>query len=209
MKMLLTAFALIMAAESQAGMISKRFSYIHHGTNERIELTKVNQETQTGKYYDQKSGKYKTVNLSEISQEIASVSGVKERDMVIVKFSDDSSRPCDVFSLYTNGQAHVGCQFYKINHRTMFESAPLSIVTVAADSVVKEVQALEGFAKKDKVRLMKDSGDLKKGDLVRIEHIFANGSAMIQKMGTNLLDSSNLLMREFVQVVELKDLAFN
>jgi hypothetical protein len=209
MKMLLTAFVLVMASDSRADFISKRFSYINQETLERIEISKINQDTQVGTYFDHEAGKYKTVNLSDVSKQVSeSVSGVKENDMVLVKFDNNKLRPCEVWYLYQNGYAHVGCQNGKILQQSFIERADLSMYGVLAESVVKGTKELDGFAQKDKVHLMKDVGDLKKGDLVRIEHIFANGYAMIQKMGTNLIDTSSLLKKSKVQVVDLKDLAF-
>lgn len=210
MKSLVTAIILLMSVESQAQLLSTRYSYIHHETHVRLELTKIDQDRQTAQYYDLKEGKSKTVNLSDVSRETnEEIDGVKVNQMVLVKFAESTYKPCEVWYLYTNGLSHVGCQTGRIRKDQLIPRPVVGTYTASVESMIREVNGLEGFEKKDKVRLMKDVGDLRKGDLVRIEHIFQNGSAMIQKMGANLIDTSGLLMKEKVQVVELKDLSLN
>lgn len=210
MKILLSALVLLISVESQAERISKRYSFIHHETHARIKLTKIDQENQTAQYYDQNDGKIRTISLSEVSQEtFEPVDGVKTGNMVLVKFEKNVLKPCEVWYLYTNGLAQVGCQTGKYSKPAPIARPELAEYTVTTDAMVKEATSLEGFKKKDKVTLMADVGDLKKGDRVRIEHLFKNGTAMIQKMGLNLVDTSGLLLKYKVQVVELKDLTFN
>jgi hypothetical protein len=204
MKTLLTAFLMVLVFDAKANLFEENYSYIHNETHQRLEHLKIDKDTQTGRYFDYREEKYKTVSLSDISREThETIQGVKEGNMVLVKFSTTSLKPCEVWNLYENAIAHVGCTTGKITNRPELATYP-----VAIDIMIKEVKSLEGFVQKDKVRLMKDSGDLSKGDLVRIEHIFRNGSAMVQKMGLNLIDTSGLLLKEKVQVVELKDLSF-
>lgn len=209
MKTLLTAFVMVLAFEAQAQLISHRYSYIHHESHMRLEISKVDQDNQTAKYFDSDENKLKTVNLSEVSQETnEEIDGVKVKNMVLVKFSDHTLRPCEVWYLYSNALAHVGCQTGKNKQHGGTNRPVLGTYTASIESMVKELPSLDGFEKKDRVRLQKNVGDLKQGDLVRIEHIFQNGSALVQKMGENLVDTSSLLMKFNVQVVELKDLSF-
>jgi hypothetical protein len=204
-KTLLSAFILALTFEASAGN-----SYIHHATFERLEIFRIDTDNQTGKYYDYQDEKYKTINLSDVSREASEpVDGVKDGDMVLVKFSENLFRPCEVWYLYQNSLAHVGCQTGKLTEDMGVQRPKLGTYTASTESMIKSIKSLEGFEVKDKARLMKDVGDLKKGDLVRIEHIFKNGSAMIQKMGLNLIDTSGLLLKFKVQVVELKDLSLN
>lgn len=210
MKRIIAAVIMLMSLKSQAQLLSTRYSYIHHETHARLELTKIDQDRQTAQYYDLKEGKTRTVNLSDVSRETnEEIEGVRVTNMVLVRFANGQLRPCEVWYLYSNGLSHVGCQSGKIRKEALIDRPIVAPYTASVDSMVREVNGQDGFEKKDKVRLMKDVGDLRKGDLVRIEHIFQNGSAMIQKMGANLIDTSGLLMKSRVQVVDLKDLTLN
>lgn len=208
MKTLLSAMVLLMALDSQANIFSSRESYIHNQTQARMELTNVDQESQTARYYDHAEGKTKTISLSEVSKATKEeIDGVRSGNMVLVRFTENSYRACEVWDLYSNGIAHIGCQTGKIREEGLIRRQEVGSYTASTDLMIKEVSSLEGFKKKETVRLLRDVGDLKEGDTVKIEHIFASGSAMIQKKGFNFIDTSSLLMKEQVQIVDLKDLS--
>lgn len=207
---LVAALFTILTLEAKAEIFSTHYYYLHNETNRKLDFVKIDQETQTGRYFDYKDGKYKTVSMTEVTKEThGEIDGVRKGNMVLVKFQDQKLRPCEVWYLFENSMAHVGCQTGKMKVNVGVDRPELATYASHIDHIVREVNSLDGFAKSDKVRLMADVGDLKKGDLVRIEHIFQNGSAMIQKMGANLLDTSGLLMKYRVQIVDLKDLTLN
>ena len=181
---------------------------INTKTLDIIEVTKIDTDTQTARYYSYRSNQWKEVSLADLSKAVyARLDGVKERDMVLASVRSDDLQPCEVWNVFENSLVELGCQNGRISDNIGVDRPELSSYIKTTQQVVKEVTQRDGFQKKDKVRLMKDQGDLKKGDLVRIEHIFENGEAMIQKMGLNLIDTSGLLMKDKVEVVDLKDLA--
>lgn len=207
MKILAALILTLTALSAQAG---RHHYYIHNTTHERIDIMKIDPETQMGKYYDHASYKYKTVSMTELTRQThGNIKGFKAGNMVLANLEGNVYQPCEMWYLFENSVAHIGCQSGKITKNIGVDRPQVLTYALHLDHMINEVASLEGYAKKDKVRLMKDAGDLKKGDLVRIEHIFANGFVMIQKMGANLLDTSGLLMKSRVQVVELKDLSTN
>ena len=210
MKNLMLVFALALSFSATAGFIERHYYYIHNSTFERLDLIKIDQETQVGKYYDHQDGKYKKVSMTELSRQThQGIRGFKPGNMVLARFSDNQYRACELWYIFENEVAHIGCQTGKISQNIGVNRPQVATYVANINHLINEVSTLDGLSKKDKVRLMVDIGDLRKGDLVRIEHIFGNGSAMIQKMGANLLDTSGLLMKSRVQVVELKDLSQN
>lgn len=73
-------------------------------------------------------------------------------------------------------------------------------------NITPEVKELQGFSKKDFTVMAVKKGKIKEGAKIRIEAIFANGEAMVQKMGIGYLDSSSVLMKLNIERVHLNDL---
>lgn len=187
---------------------SSRAYYYHNPTGEMIDPHKFNEKEGTATYFDHSEGKKKTVKISDLSKEtFESLNGVKSGKLVLLNKADHNF--CETFHVFENGIAYIGCQTNKIQQniganrpRNLNYYAPVEFLT-------GEIEAKDGFRKKDKVVIRRDSGKISAGALVRIEAIFPDGTALIQKMGANLLDTSSLRLKLNIEHVSLLDLEMN
>lgn len=209
MKSLLLATALLtlLSETASAQLFQKHYYYLNTKTGEMISLIKINQAEGTGVYYDYLDYTKKTVPLDVLAKETDGALGeVEQGEMLLAKF-EDGLRPCAVYHLFENGTARVGCQNGDIADNIGVDRLVVAQYNAQVDQAIPEIAEAEGFATKEKVILRRDAANMKSGVTVRIEAIFANGDALIQKAGANLLDTSGVLLkRSNVAVVNLTDL---
>lgn len=197
----------VLSDNASAQLIQRNYRYIHHVTGMQIELDNINEQNGTATYFDYKDSKRVAVKLSEVSRETDEViNGVRAGRFVLVNFDGKEIKTCETYYLFENGTARIGCQSGKIRKNIGVDRPKVAQYNVNAHAVMAEVDNFEGYARKEKVTLNTDAGKLKAGSTVRIEALFPNGEALIQKMGANLLDTSGLLLKQNIERVSLRDL---
>lgn len=205
--MLSLVLAQTLSFSANAELIGRSWRYLHIPTGMQVELNNVNEQAGTAYYFDYVSHKKVNINLSEVSREIdAGVNGVKTGHFVLVNFDKDDLRHCQVYRVFENGIARIGCNNGKISKNIGVDRPQVRQFNASVYDVTGETESMEGFSKKEKVKLAVDAGNLKAGTTVRIEAIFQNGEALIQKMGVNLLDTSGLMLKFNIERVSLNDL---
>lgn len=192
---------------ASAQLFQRHYNYLNIQTGEMIDLIKKNEAEGTGVYYDYRESRKKTVSLSLLSKETdKQLNGVKTGEMILVKWDKDL-KPCQVYHLFENGVARIGCQTGRVSANIGVDRHLLGSYNVDTEIVIAEVKAAEGFKKNERVILRKQAGDLESGTTVKIEAIFNNGDVLVQKAGLNLLDTSGVLLkRSGVAKVSLKDI---
>ena len=193
---------------ASAALISRNYRYIHHGNGMQIELNDINEQEGTAYYFDYASHKKVTVKLSEVSRETdEAINGVRPGKFMLVNFGQEGIKTCETYRVFENSIARIGCQSGKIRKNIGVDRPLMYQYNVDVNDVMPEVESFEGFSRKDKVTLTAEVGSLECGTKVRIEAIFPNGEALVQKMGANLLDTSSILMKKSnVERVSLRDL---
>lgn len=206
--MLSLVLSQVFASYASAALISRNYRYIHHGNGMQIELNDINEQEGTAYYWDYESHKKVTVKLSEVSRETdEALNGVRPGKFMLVNFGKEGIKTCETYRVFENSQARIGCQSGKIRKNIGVDRPLMYQYNVDVNDVMAEVESLDGFSRKDKVILTADANSLECGAKVRIEAIFPNGEALVQRMGANLLDTSSILMKKSnVERVSLRDL---
>lgn len=193
---------------------SKINHYINTNNGAIVELSEfdINQTNQTGTYFSYAEGKKLTVNLSDLSMSTRNeINGVKGGGMVLVQFAN-GQKPCDVYYLFENAMAQIACNTGKMVKNIGVDRpqrATYILKNVEQAGIIAEVKSLNGINKKDYATLTTKVGVLNAGTKVRVEVIFGNGEALVQKMGLNFLDTSDILAKYNVEKVNLSDLQLN
>jgi hypothetical protein len=197
----------IFTHSASAQIFQRHYNYLNIQTGEMIDLIKKNEAEGTGIYYNYLESRKKTVSLILLSKETdKQKNGVRAGEMILVKW-DNELKPCQVYHLFENGVARVGCQTGRISANIGVDRHLLCSYNVDTEIVIAEVKASEGFRKNEKVTLRKQAGDLESGTTVKIEAIFINGDVLVQKAGLNLLDTSGVLLKKSgVAKVSIKDI---
>ena len=216
MKNLTIAMLLSLTVSNTYGnaFFSKINHYINTKTGAMVELSEfdINQTNQTGTYFSYAEGKKLTVNLSDLSMSTRNeINGVKGGRMVLVQFAS-GQKPCDVFYLFENGMAQIACNTGKMVQNIGVDRpqrATYIVKNVELAGVIAEVLSLNGVNEKDYATLTTKVGVLNAGTKVRVEVIFGNGEALVQKMGINFLDTSDILAKYNIEKVNLSDLQLN
>lgn len=200
-------------AKSFFGTVDK---YIINKTNEVIEIgsNEIEDDGKTASYYNYRESKRKTIDMSEVSKSTREeIAGVKAGETILVTTgvarskTETISRFCAVFNVFENGKAQVGCRTYKedyvpgyaIPNRMDFIINHVSLVTA-------EVESLDGFNKGETAELRINTENAKAGRNVRILAIFANGEALVQKVGFGILDTSSIVYKSGIDRIQLSDL---
>lgn len=190
---------------SRADIISKNYYYLHTPTDKIIEPYNFNDETKTAVYFDYEDGKRKTVNTSDLSKETSkSINGVKRGSLVLI--SMDEHKFCETFRVFENGEAYIGCPTSEIKEQLGVNRPKETRYVVNTEILTGEVKAIESHKKKSIVTLLKASGKIRAGSKVRIEALFPNGEALVQKVGVNFLDTSSLRLKFNIERVQITDL---
>lgn len=204
MKHLLLGLICLMTVQSVRAASASGY-YYHEPSGEFYSFYNFNHDTQTATYYDYKDGKKKTANISDLSAETKSaINGVKQGDHVLL--NQEGHNFCEVFHVFENGVAYIGCQVNKIRKNIGMDRPQDWRYFAPTEILVAEVAEVDGFKKKERVILTKDAGTLVKGTEVRIEAVFANGEILVQKMGFNRLDTSSLRLKFGVVRVHSSDI---
>jgi hypothetical protein len=199
----------ILSSQSSRATFFERHSYYFHNPSfQMIEPYNFNENTGTAVYFDRTDGKKKTVKISDLSIESNKpINKVRQGELVLM--NKEGHNFCETFHVFENGMAYIGCQTNKVQEKQGKERAKNIHYYAPTEILIPEVKSIDGFRKKDKVRLAKNAGQLDAGTLVRIEALFPNGEALVQKMGVNLLDSSSLRFKFNIERVHLTDIELN
>lgn len=199
---------------AHAALFEKIYHYIEINSGKVVELSAydIDKEKQTGTYFDYAEGKKFTVNMSELSKETREeINGVRAGKMILIPFQKEV-KACAVYYLFENGMAEIGCQTGAIVKNIGMDRPERRIYiakNVEQNGIIAEVDSLNGISKKAHATLKTKTGSLLEGEKVRVEVIFANGEALVQKMGLNLLDTSEVIMKFNIERVNLSDLSID
>ena len=170
---------------------------------------------ETGSVVEIASNRTENFNMSLYSPSTKEeISGVRAGERILLTtYANKSttktvSRYCDVYNLFENKMALVGCSVYKIDQEAN-KDAPkrLEYVVTNVDEVVSEVSELNGFSTNDKAELKISSGTIKAGRNVRIVAIFENGEVLVQKTGYSFFSGDNVVDRgDSISRVSINDL---
>lgn len=191
--LLVTAFS----QSSRADIISKNYYYFHTPSHKMIDPYNFNDDTKTAEYFDYQDGRRKTVNISDLSKETKKpINGVKAGHLALI--DKDGHKFCEAFNVFENGIAYVGCQTNETSGQRSYY--------VLTEQLTGEVKKADGFKKKNIVTLLKNTGKINAGSKVRIEALFPNGEALIQKVGVDFIDTSSLRLKFNIERVQINDL---
>lgn len=191
-------------------------SYIIEKTNQVIQVAS-NEISDDGvvSYFDYKEGKRKTINRSEISKStLKEIAGVKIGEVILLNTgvansaTETITRYCQVFNVFENSMAYVGCKTYAEDNKAgVIKATRLDFIVNNVESVVAEVSSSEGIKKGEIAELRINTKSAKAGRNVKVLAIFANGEALVQKVGFSFLDTSSIVYQSSVDRVQLSDLS--
>lgn len=196
--------------------VSKVRKYIHKDSNQIIELGgwDLSEDGKTNKFYNYKTGKQETILMEDyVIQTFDEIADVRAGEMIIAKTLVGNSkyetidRICEVYYLFENKKAYVGCKTYKedaIPGYSIPERFDFFINNV--EKVVAEVNEVDGIKKGDQAELLVETKAIKSGKTIRVLAVMANGEALVQKMGFSVLDTSSIVYKGGVERVKVSDL---
>lgn len=199
-------------AKSFFGTVDK---YINIHTNQIIEVASNEIEDGVASYFDYSDNKRKTINISELSKATREeISDVRAGEAILAKTFVANSKEetvirfCQVFYLFENKSAYVGCKTTEKDNIPGYQTpARFDFIISNIESVTPQVSSLDGFETKETCELKVETKTIEAGKRVKILAIFANGEALIQKVGLNFLDTSGILNKlGSVERVKLSDL---
>jgi hypothetical protein len=186
----------------------KNQSVIEIGSNE------IEDDGRTASYYDYRDSKRKTIDMNDVSKSTREeIAGVKAGEAALVTTlvanskTETVSRYCEVFYVFENKQAYVGCKSTKADYIPGYQFPErFDFIINNVENITAEVAALDSFSKGETAELRIDTENAKAGRNVKILAIFANGEALVQKIGFNQLDTAGIVYKRSVDRVQLSDL---
>jgi len=215
--LLLTLMTISMLSTAQAkGLIGIIETYIIEKNGMVINVAS-NEVSEDGRapYFDYSANKKKTIELSELSKATnKEIDGVKAGEMILMttKVSGSNteliSRYCEVSNVFENQMADVTCKTYEKDKLDLLNFGSLNFIVKNVRSVIAEVASLNGIRRSEAVELRINTKNTKAGKKVRVLAIFANGEALVQKIGlSNLTDSSSIIHKKTADRVHISDLS--
>lgn len=196
--------------------VSKVNKYIHKDSNQIIELGgwDLSEDGKTNSYYNYTTSKRETILMADyIPATLEEIANVRAGEVVIAKTyvahskSEIIERVCEVYYLFENQKAFVGCKSYsKDNLPGYITPVRFDFIINNVEQVVAQVSELDGFSKGDNAELLIETPSIKIGKTVRILAVMANGEALVQKMGFSVLDTSSIVYKSGIERVRLNDL---
>ncbi len=213
LSILILTSAVNVEAKSWIGTVSK---YIINDNNRIIEIAsnEIEDDGLTATYYDYVARKRLTINMSEVSKSTRdSINDVSAGEMILVTTGtarnngETVSRYCDVFHVFENKRAYVGCKTYEIDNINGYARPNrLDFIVNNVENVVAEVSKVDELEKGSVATLRVDTKNAKAGQNVRILALFTNGEALVQKLGFNVLDTSSIVYKSKIDRVNVGDL---
>lgn len=196
--------------------VSKLRKYIHKDTNQIVELGgwDLSEDGKTNKIFNNKTSKYETILMEDyVIQTFDEIAEVRAGEMIIAKTlvgnskTETINRVCEVYYLFENKKAYVGCKSYEQDSIPGYNRpARFDFIINNVENVVAEVSEIDGFKKGDMAEILVDTNTIKNGKTVRVLAVMANGEALVQKMGFSILDTSSIIYKGGVERVKLTDL---
>ena len=210
MKLLVLASLALSLTSAHAGFFGRIDHYRNLETGEVVEIgSNEIKEDGSVKYFSRKERAWKTTDISSFSKNTdAEIADVKQGEFLLAETGNGLAL-CQVWYLFDNKSASIGCRTGKpseIIGMARPGTANYDLLTVEHPGVVAEVASLDGFSRGQTAELLINTDQNESGTTVRVEAVFANGEALIQKKGLNLLDTSGLLLKYSVEKVSLKNL---
>ncbi len=197
-------------------IVSKIRKYIHKDSNQIIELGgwDLSEDGKTNKYYNYNTRKQETVLMEDyVIQTFDEIANVRAGEMIIAKTlvgnskTETIDRLCEVYYLFENKKAYVGCKSYEQDSIPGYaRPSRFDFIVNNVENIIAEVSEIDGMKKGDLAEMLIDAEEIKNGKTVRILAVMANGEALVQKMGFSVLDSSSIIYKSGVVRVKLTDL---
>lgn len=210
LSVVLLASATQVSAKSLVGTISK---YIINDNNRIIEISsnEIEDDGLAATYYDYVARKRLTINMSEVSKSTReSINDVSSGEMILVTTGtarnngETVNRYCQVFHLFENKKAYVGCKTYDIDNINGYARPNrLDFIINNVENVVAEISKAENLEKGDTATLRIDTKNAKAGRSVRVLALFNNGEALVQKLGFGVLDTSSIVYKSNIDRVQI------
>lgn len=200
-------------AKSLIGRIEK---YIIPSTGQIIEIgtNEISDDGKTGEYFDYRDHKRKEIEMDKLSKLTnEKIAGVQIGDTILVTTTiansriETISRYCEVYNLFENKEAYVGCKSYEVDIIPGY-SLPIRFdyIVKNVESVTPEVESLDGFTKGQTAKLKIKTENNKIGKNVKILSILSNGEVLVQSRMAGLLSNSSIIYKGEVDRVTTKDL---
>lgn len=221
MKQVITFALLFSAFQMSYGRewVSKLNKFIHKDSNQIIELGgwDLSEDGKTNVFFNYETGKRETILMADyVPATQNEIANVRAGEVIIAKTyvahskTEVIERVCQVFYLFENKKAYVGCKSYENDNLAGYNTpARFDFIINNVEDVVAEVVELDGFKKGELAELQVDTDSIKNGKTVRVLAVMANGEAIVQKMGFSILDTSSIVYKGGIERVRLTDLRKN
>lgn len=193
--------------------IAKIETYLDNTTNKTIQFSShdIDKKTNTAQYYDYALSKKFTVSLDDVSKSTTKkLKGVKAGELAVLESVTADGvtrarRACLVFHVFENAKAEIACRTVKEDYRIGYQMpSRFGYLIHDLDILGAEVESLDGFKKGQKAILQIDTDSIKAGKTVKIWAVLRSGEAIVQKAGLHFLDTSSIINKMDIEVVELK-----
>lgn len=172
-----------------------------------LDPSKVDPQTNIVEYYDYAAKDYLRVNLNDVSPETKeAVKGVKQHHYALMN-DQGTNRPCMVWHVFEDGGAYVGCRTGEGSRRPGLARPQVLNRSLNSHYLMGEIPEYRGLKKNQVVKLTIPGDPECETEEVRIEALFANGQAFVQKTGFFIsLDTSEPIMKYQAKMVKISDL---
>lgn len=173
-------------------------------------------DVQTGKVVEIASNKTDNYDMSQYSPTITTeIAGVKAGERILLttyvnrSTTETVNRYCDVYYVFENKTAQVGCNTFNEDFKTNEDKkARLDFMVSNVEEAIAEVTELNGFRTNTKAKLNINAPRIKAGRTVKIVAIFENGEVLVQKTGYSFFHGDNVVERgDLVARVSINDLS--
>jgi hypothetical protein len=198
----LTVLTITTAVQAK-GIIGTVDKYIIIKSGKIIEVASNKIDNGVATYFDYTESRRKTIETAEISKSTRQrIAGVKIGDIILANTyarnsnSQTVTRFCEVFSVFENKEAYIGCQTLEADKIKGYTTpARLDFVVNNVETLTAQVQQLDGFKKGGNYELRVDTTIANAGVHVKILGIFVNGDVLVQKSILSVLDSDGIIAK--------------
>lgn len=214
--LLTLVFSALISNANAGGFIGRVDHYIETRTGNVVEISSNDIEKDgTASFFDYSIHAKRTVNINDYSKNTRmEIAGVKAGEKILARTlkqnsnSETVSRYCEVFYLFENKMAYVGCKATEADRINGYALPNrFDFIVNNVENVTAEVSELDGFKKGEVAELRINTKSAKALERLKILVIFANGEVLAQKAGLNVLDTSGILYKHgAVERIHLSDL---
>lgn len=208
--------AMLVQSASAREWVSKVRKYIHKDTNQIIELGgwDLSEDGKTNKHSNYKTGKREVVQMEDyVIDTYGEIAGVSPGEYILVDTlvgnskTETINRFCQVYNLFENKKAYVGCRTYEADRIPGYRLPErLDYIIHNVEQVVAQVESVDGIQKGTIAELAVETETIKLGKNVRVLAVFANGEALVERAGFGFLDTSSIVYKGNVEKVKVSDL---